>query len=270
MKYENLFSIGKLSQLTGVHTQSLRYYEKLGILLPAYIDSDTNYRYYSYPQIKIVEAIQYCVELDIPLSNFSSYIADSSEEIDYAKLIAYGRISIKEKIGKLEKQLRYFEYLQSDIDICESYLEGNYVVTDVLAKAYFCLPFDGTRNNPAFYDVTMQLLEELHALGRHTGYDIGMLARFKDNTVESFVYIDIREPDSEILKHPKVIYIPDATFLCTKRTESNIFNAPDIFPTQFAKNGELLIIEKDYFTSDYQYKDPLYDVRCLLKKLNCL
>ena len=266
MKHENLFSIGKLSQLTGVHAQSLRYYEKLGILLPAYIDPDTNYRYYSYPQIKIVEAIQYCVELDIPLSDFSSYIADSGEEIDYAKLIDYGRISIKEKIEKLQKQLRYFEYLQSDIDICESYLEGNYVVADVLAKAYFCLPFDGTRNDSAFYDVTMQLLEELHALGRHTGYDIGMLARFKDNDIETFAYIDIREPDDEILTHSKVIHIPDATFVCTKRTESNIFNAPNIFPAQFAKSNDLLIIEKDYFTSDYQYNDPLYDVRCLLKK----
>ena len=38
-----LFSIGKLSTLTGVHIQSLRYYEELGILKPAYVDPQSGY-----------------------------------------------------------------------------------------------------------------------------------------------------------------------------------------------------------------------------------
>ena len=32
MDKKRLFSIGKLSKLTGVHIQSLRYYESLGLL----------------------------------------------------------------------------------------------------------------------------------------------------------------------------------------------------------------------------------------------
>ena len=38
MDRKRLFSIGKLSKLTGVHIQSLRYYETLGILNPAWVD----------------------------------------------------------------------------------------------------------------------------------------------------------------------------------------------------------------------------------------
>ena len=45
MDKKRLFSIGKLSKLTGVHVQSLRYYETIGILKPAYIDPESNYRY---------------------------------------------------------------------------------------------------------------------------------------------------------------------------------------------------------------------------------
>ncbi len=43
-----LFSIGKLAKLTGVHIQSLRYYETIGILRPAMIDPDSGYRYYTF------------------------------------------------------------------------------------------------------------------------------------------------------------------------------------------------------------------------------
>lgn len=47
MKKENLLSIGALSKQTGVHIKSLRYYDSLGILRPAYVDSSSGYRYYS-------------------------------------------------------------------------------------------------------------------------------------------------------------------------------------------------------------------------------
>ena len=67
MKKENLLSIGALSKQTGVHIKSLRYYDSLDILCPAYVDPGSGYRYYSLQQIPVVDAIQLCVDLDIPL-----------------------------------------------------------------------------------------------------------------------------------------------------------------------------------------------------------
>jgi len=67
----NLLSIGDVSKLTGASVRSLRYYEKIGILTPAYISPDSNYRYYSKEQMPIVEMIMLCIELDIPLSELA-------------------------------------------------------------------------------------------------------------------------------------------------------------------------------------------------------
>lgn len=44
----NLLSIGEFSKIANVHIKSLRYYDKLGVLKPIYVDPKTNYRYYSY------------------------------------------------------------------------------------------------------------------------------------------------------------------------------------------------------------------------------
>lgn len=78
MSKTRYFSIGKLSKLSGVHIQSLRYYQQLGILQPARIDPDTQYRYYTFAQLRIVEAIQYCVELSsrCRTSRISSLMTD--------------------------------------------------------------------------------------------------------------------------------------------------------------------------------------------------
>ena len=39
-------SIGAVSKRKGVSIKSLRYYDRIGVLRPAYINKDTNYRYY--------------------------------------------------------------------------------------------------------------------------------------------------------------------------------------------------------------------------------
>ena len=74
MDKQNLLTIGNLSKQTGVHVKSLRYYEQLGILLPAYTDPDTGYRYYTLSQIPVVDAIRACIFLDIPLKEFIGFL----------------------------------------------------------------------------------------------------------------------------------------------------------------------------------------------------
>lgn len=44
---KNLFSIGEVSKIKGVTIKALRYYHKMGILIPRHIDNITGYRYYS-------------------------------------------------------------------------------------------------------------------------------------------------------------------------------------------------------------------------------
>lgn len=66
---ENLLSIGEVAKIRNVNVQSLRYYEKLGILIPAYINPETGYRYYSLEQIMILDTIILCVDLGIPLKD---------------------------------------------------------------------------------------------------------------------------------------------------------------------------------------------------------
>ena len=110
MNKQELIPIGVLSNITNVHIQSLRYYERIGILKPAYTDANTKYRYYTFSQIRIVEAIQYCVELGIPLKEFSKFVTETND-LDYAALISYGHKVAKEKIESIMLKIKHLGVL---------------------------------------------------------------------------------------------------------------------------------------------------------------
>lgn len=45
------FTIGQVSKMCSISVQTLRYYDKVGILVPDYKDDGTGYRYYSFNNI---------------------------------------------------------------------------------------------------------------------------------------------------------------------------------------------------------------------------
>ena len=56
---DKLLSIGEMAKLTGVGIKALRYYEKINILKPAFVDANTGYRYYKFSQTYMIELIRF-------------------------------------------------------------------------------------------------------------------------------------------------------------------------------------------------------------------
>ena len=108
---KNFLSIGEVGKIEGVSAKSLRYYERLGILVPAYINPETGYRYYTVDQLLIVDLITICVETGIPLKNLQKYITDQ-QTINIQHLLVEGEEMIDQKIDKLKKQNNFSRIFQ--------------------------------------------------------------------------------------------------------------------------------------------------------------
>lgn len=65
----NLMSIGQFSLLTRLTVRALRLYDKLGILVPAYVDPDSGYRYYAVDQAETAAWIGALRAIDLPLDD---------------------------------------------------------------------------------------------------------------------------------------------------------------------------------------------------------
>ena len=114
-KMKNYFLISEFAKLRGININSLRYYEKLGILKPAYVDQQTGYRYYSPEQLPLLNQIILCIQLGIPLKEMTVFL-DESGNLQSRKLLEKGKLVAQQRIKELEDNLRYIETSLSDME----------------------------------------------------------------------------------------------------------------------------------------------------------
>ncbi|EKQ54293.1 MULTISPECIES: MerR family transcriptional regulator [unclassified Clostridium] len=97
---EELFSIGKFSKICSVSIQALRYYDKIGILKPKFIDTETGYRFYSTNQIVIVMIIRKMAALGLSLSEIDVFL-HRNDMSGIKSIFNQKRQEIKEQIDEL-------------------------------------------------------------------------------------------------------------------------------------------------------------------------
>lgn len=68
------YTIGETAALLGVTTQTLRYYDKISLLSPAYCDENTGYRYYVYKQFHYIDRIKYLQGFGMQLKDIKEII----------------------------------------------------------------------------------------------------------------------------------------------------------------------------------------------------
>nr|pir transcription activator bmrR - Bacillus subtilis [Bacillus subtilis] len=64
---ESYYSIGEVSKLANVSIKALRYYDKIDLFKPAYVDPDTSYRYYTDSQLIHLDLIKSLKYIGTPL-----------------------------------------------------------------------------------------------------------------------------------------------------------------------------------------------------------
>lgn len=119
MDRQHLLPIGEVSRLFHVSVSTLRHYENIGLLTPAYISPDSGYRYYGTEQFEVLNTIRYLRALDMPLSAIAEFL--ENREIDHiASLLKEQREAVLRKQEalhrielKIDHRLRWLADAQS-------------------------------------------------------------------------------------------------------------------------------------------------------------
>ena len=133
-----IFKIGEMAKICKVSVQTLRYYDKIGILRADKVDESTGYRYYGKDKIKDFDTVQKLKDLNFSLEEIKEFMSYSP----YKKLLMYGK-----KKEELLQDLAVSNDKVSRIDeICTSIAEG-------------VLPTNGSSINIPFEDDPLALGE---------------------------------------------------------------------------------------------------------------
>lgn len=109
------YTVQKLSRLAGVSTRTLRYYDEIGILKPARINS-SGYRIYGEEEIDILQQILFYKELGINLDAVKSILKDPS----FNKLN-----SLKEHHNKLLEKRNQLDLLIANVEQTIASVKGD-------------------------------------------------------------------------------------------------------------------------------------------------
>lgn len=104
MERKELFQIGEVAKLFHLSVGSLRHYEKMGLLQPEYIDSETGYRYYSTRQFECLNTIRYLRILDIPLPQVADFL--KNRDVEKIREMLWQQ---KETVIRRQKELEIIE-----------------------------------------------------------------------------------------------------------------------------------------------------------------
>lgn len=99
---KELFTIGQMSHLFAVKISTLRYYDQIGLLKPAYTDPASGYRYYASPQFERLNTIKYLRALDIPLEKIAAFFADK-DALHLLQLLTEQQQAIQQQMAQLQR-----------------------------------------------------------------------------------------------------------------------------------------------------------------------
>lgn len=105
-----LYKIGMFAQINHVTVKALRFYEEQKLLLPAYVDGENGYRYYTMNQMADIQRITALKQAGFTLEEIKLV----NQGADTAYLLASKKAALLKKIAELTSQIAVIDGYLSD------------------------------------------------------------------------------------------------------------------------------------------------------------
>ena len=177
MTDQELMTIGRFAQISGLTVHTLRHYDDIGLLAPAEVDPVNGYRRYRREQITDARVIQGLRFIDLPIEEIRSVVADPNSD-DARQILRDHRRRLELQQGRLKARV-------ADVD-------------HYLSKGITMAPITGTRPvqlKVAVDDVDAAVAFYQKAFGFH--YDV--TRRTEDAEYSGFVFSKYGEHDFFLL-----------------------------------------------------------------------
>ncbi|MEH7503865.1 MerR family transcriptional regulator [Neobacillus drentensis] len=166
---EKLYTIGEVSKLVNISIKALRYYDKINLFKPAFVDPETNYRYYKDSQIHILDLIKSLKYIGTPLEemkevqglqrdDFFAFLTEQEKIVrnKIESLVEIEKIITNAKRG-LQRQMEYpplgevFISYEDELQIIQTKADGidpkNILNASYSKLKKFAASTEGFRNN---------------------------------------------------------------------------------------------------------------------------
>lgn len=169
---EGYYLIGEVSRITGISKDTLHFYNKIGLLVPDYIDSQNQYRYYSRFNLWQLDIITMCRKLSIPLEKVKQILAlhDNAKITEILLEYRSEALRLSDYYRQVARDIQWYEQenrrISGDINFSGVKLEHRdeeTVITGILKK-------DGVSYHAQLQAAAREELQHADSIQRRYGY----------------------------------------------------------------------------------------------------
>lgn len=210
------YLIGEVSNITGITRETLRHYDKLGIISPSYVDPQTNYRYYTYDQFWCFDIIIVCRSLGISLEKIKAILNTHNNE----KVVGL----LSEERQKAEALSRMYARIAEDIAWYnkQNDLIDNTALTETVVVKHFperkVLMGANQAERQSYHLALQKQCTEagwrLNTLRRRYGFVLDPPGIQNDSFLKVREFIQFEEENVEKIPEEFITVIPEGDYAC--------------------------------------------------------
>ncbi len=245
----NLLSIGEMAKSRNVNVQSLRYYEKLGILCPVYVNPETGYRYYAPEQIMVLDTILLCIHLGIPLKELKNYV-NADGQLEFERLLQYGRELATEKIRKIETGLASVNDTLQQINAQKAYLgRAGYYSRPVQTRCCITLPCAPKMEDEVYEKTLSRLFHMAESLSLPASFPHGIISDYRRGQwIGSRMFLEVLQSSADAVE-----VLLEGSYLCFQEPRERHSAPEDIFPEMLKEREHAAVIISCMTPNAYKY-----------------
>jgi DNA-binding transcriptional MerR regulator len=134
-----MFTIGDFSRVARVSCRLLRYYDELGLLRPATVDSATGYRYYSASQLPTLNRILVLKELGFSLEEIARFTDQKMPAAELRAMLMLRRADSARALAAEAERLRQIETRIAQIDDEGQLSSDDVIIREEPARQFLCV-----------------------------------------------------------------------------------------------------------------------------------
>lgn len=255
MSIQKYLTIGQLSRYSEIHVKALRYYEKIGILAPNFVDETNSYRYYSFAHIPYVRIIKLCADYDIPLKTFNDFIrADGKIELN--KMIEQAQHLIKMKQKKLLEDQQFLSYIQQEVELSQRLHQTSEMVIEQVHEDFLLLSYDGEFFSPSYYNQIIDALKLIEQNHIEFYNRIGCYYDFSSAKPEQYLALKIKA-HSKATQNLNILHIDKISALARHILPEKVLPTLTLLQTEGIQR--FLVLET--YETPYNFSKPHLELR---------
>ena len=258
---KKLLSIGEVSRINDVPVKTLRYYDEIDLLKPYYINEETGYRYYSYEQFYVIDAIKFAKTLGLSLRDIKNML----EPADADHMLKLLKIQKEKAELVLQKHINMIKSIDYGIERMHFLKEHSQKQIPYIRKKderYFILTKSEDNGSFAQMDLALKKLLREEKWKPYRTYRYGLMLDIASHRhiLGEYMYLTGKPPEED----DRIVRLPAGKYACFQYRFFDPMEKQENLEAFLTEYGSHTAIMADEMNFSQNWQDVVYEINLFL------